>query len=283
MILVTGATGRVGRDVVGGLHALGCQVVGMARNPATAHSVLPGFAHRIANYDDPEALQQAFTGIDKLVFIASDGDANSVARHHAKIIEAAAATSVPHIIFTSIIDCDASSPFYFAPVYRESERRLLGSAIDCTILRCGLYSDFIVENWVKPAEITGEMILPTGAGRVAPISRKDLAAAIAAVAAGPRRANKAFIITGQHALSFAEIASLYETINARPMRYRPCSNEDYRRLIAPQLQAPWPQAFCSLGTAIAEGRWQSASQDFKNITSRGPESFGEFLIRTKSR
>jgi NAD(P)H dehydrogenase (quinone) len=282
MILVTGATGRVGQDVVGGLHALGCQVAGLVRNPATANSVLPRVAHRIADYDDPDTLKRAFAGIDELVFISSDGDANSVARHHAKIIEAAEATGVQHIVFTSIIDCEASSPFYFAPVYRDSERRLLGSGISCTILRSGLYSDFIVENWLKPAEIVGKMMLPTGGGRVAPISRKDLAAAIVVLAARPRRGNNCYMITGRSALSFAQIAAVYERVYARPMRYRPCSNEDYLLSVSPRLHAPWPLAFSTLGTAIAEGRWGTASLDFNDVTSRNAETFSDFLIRTRS-
>lgn len=279
--MVTGATGRVGRDVIGGLRSLGCMVVGMARDPATALAVLPGLSPRIADYDDIVSLKRALTGVDQLVFVSSDGDANSVVRHHANVIESAVASGIRHIVFTSIIDCDAASPFYFASVYDDTERRLLASGIGSTILRCGLYSDFIVEHWLKPSEAAGEMMLPAGPARVAPISRKDVAAAIAAVAACPARTHGRYTITGPDGLSFHEIAAIYETVIARPLRYRPCSQEDYVRSVSDRLPEPWPVAFATLCAAIEEGRWNSVSQDFKNITSREAESFYDFLIRTK--
>ena len=125
-------------------------------------------------------------------------------------------------------------------------------------------------------------MLPAGGGRVTPISRKDVAAVIAAVAARPGRAEACHVITGRQALSFAEIAAVYETVFARPMRYRDCSKDDYLGSVCDRLEAPWPLAFASLGAAIAEGRWGSASPDFMDITSRETESFHDFLVWARS-
>jgi NAD(P)H dehydrogenase (quinone) len=60
-----------------------------------------------------------------MVLISSDGDASAAMRHHANAIEAATATCIRHITFTSIVDTDELSPFYFSPVYRDVERRLV--------------------------------------------------------------------------------------------------------------------------------------------------------------
>jgi uncharacterized protein YbjT (DUF2867 family) len=93
VILVTGATGHVGRAVVCRLASLGHDVVAMVRDVQAASRRLPsGTALRVADYEDASALKRALAGIDDMVLISSDGDATAVMRHHANAIEAATAT-----------------------------------------------------------------------------------------------------------------------------------------------------------------------------------------------
>src|SRR6266446_6380254 len=152
MILVTGATGHVGA-VVSKLASLGHDVVAMVRDVQAASRRLPsGIALRVADYEDASALKRALAGIDDMVLISCDGDASAVMRHHANAIEAATATNIRHITFTSIVDTDELSPFYFSPVCRDAERRLAVCSAPSTILRCGLYSDFILKHWLVPSQ-----------------------------------------------------------------------------------------------------------------------------------
>jgi len=133
---------------------------------------------------DFSALRSALAGADQMTLISSDGDARAVMRHRANIISAATAASLRHITFTSIVDVEARWPFYDAPVYRDAVR-LDDSFIPTTIVRCGLYSHFILGHWLTPGRESGEVLLPTGQGCVAPISRDDVAAAIATIASQP--------------------------------------------------------------------------------------------------
>jgi NAD(P)H dehydrogenase (quinone) len=280
MILVTGATGHVGCAVVCRLASLGHDVVAMVRDVQAARRRLPsGIALRVADYEDAAALKSAFAGIDDLVLISSDGDASAVIRHHANAIEAAAATNIRHITFTSIIDTDALSPFYFSPVYRDAERRLAACGVPSTILRCGLYSDFILQHWLVPSQASGELVLPAGQGQVAPISRDDVAAAVAAVAAKPDKPRTISVITGHRALGFGKIAASYGETIARPIRYCPCSIDEYLTWASAHLDDPWPHAFSTLCASIAEGRYSRVSEDFTALTGREPERFRDFLRR----
>jgi len=86
-----------------------------------------------------------------MVLISGDGYARAVMRHHANIISAATAAGLRHITFTSIVDVEPRSPFYYAPVYRDAERRLEDGGIPTAIIRCGLYSDSILEHWLTPS------------------------------------------------------------------------------------------------------------------------------------
>ncbi|WP_436149063.1 NAD(P)H-binding protein [Bosea sp. LjRoot90] len=283
MILVTGATGHVGRAVVGRLASLGHDVVAMVRGRQIAAECLPSeIALRVADYEDASALKRAFAGIDEVVLISSDGDASAVMRHHANAIEAAAAAGARHIIFTSIVDVDGRSPFYFAPVYRDAERRLAACSVPSTILRCGLYCEFILEYWLFSSQTSGELALPAGDGRVAPISRDDVAAAIAMVAADSDKSPKIHTVTGDLALDFGEITASYGETVARQVGYRPCSIDEYQALASAQFDDPWPCAFSTLCASIAEGRYSRVSDDFAVLTGRGPESFQDFLRRATS-
>lgn len=283
MILVTGATGHVGGAVVGRLVSLGHDVVAMVRDPRTAAEHLPpGIALRVADYEDASALRRAFAGIDDIILISSDGAADTVMRHHANAIEAAAAARARHIVFTSIVDVDDRSPFYFAPAYRDAERRLAACGVSATILRCGLYCEFILDHWLSPSQASGELALPAGDGRVAPISRDDVAAAVAAVAANPDKTANIHALTGNPALGFAEMTAIYGETVAGQVSYRPCTVDEYRALASAQLDDPWPLAFSTLSASIAEGRYGRVANDFTALTGRAPESFRDFLRRKAS-
>jgi len=279
MILVTGATGHVGRAVVSRLVSSGHEVAALVRKPEAAQGRLPReTALRVGDYEDASTLKAAFTGIDELVLISSDGAAEAVMRHHANAIAAATAAGVRHTTFTSIVDIGESSPFYYAPVYRDAERRLATCGVPSTILRCGLYSDFILDTWLAPA--SGELALPAGQGLVAPVSRDDVAAAVAAVAAKTDTSRTLYTITGDRAQGFDAIAAFYAEATARPLRYRPCALSDCLVSASARLDTPWPQAFATLCASIAEGRYTSTSSDFTTLTGKPPESFRDFLVRT---
>lgn len=283
MILVTGASGNVGRNVVSRLTLLGHAVAALVRDAQAAQRRLPmEITLRVGDYEDVSTLKRAFAGIDELVLISSDGDADAVMRHHANAIEAARTAGVRHITFTSIVDIGEASPFYYARAYRDAERRLAACGVPSTILRCGLYSDFILDTWLVPARGSGELLLPAGKGLVTPISRDDVAAAVATAAARPDKSPTLYTITGEQALTFDEIAAWYSEAAERPMRYRACSLDDYLASASARLEEPWPQAFSSLCVSIAQGRYAATLGDFTALTGRRPESFRDFLGRAAS-
>jgi len=283
LILVTGATGYVGSTVVRRLLSHGLEVAAMVRDASAAGERLsPQVTLRVADYENISALRSALAGADQMILISSDGDARAVMRHHANVISAATAAGIRHITFTSIVDVEARSPFYYAPVYRDAERRLEDSGIPTTIVRCGLYSDFILEHWLTPGRESGEVLLPTGQGCVAPISRDDVAAAIAAIASQPREHHLSYVITGHQALTLDEIVAAFGEVVGQPIQYRDSDIGDYLVWAWARLHDPWPHAFSTLCASIAEGRYSYVSGDFAELVGKEPESLQEFLRRTLS-
>ena len=186
----------------------------------------------------------------------------AVTRRHSNAIEAAGATNIRHITFTSIVDTDELSPFNFSPVYRDAERRLAVCSVPSMVLRCGLYSDFVLRHWLVPSHTWGELVLPTGHGRVAPISRDDVAAAVAAVAAKRNKSRIIYMITGHRALGFGEIAASYGETIVRQVRYRPCSIDKYLTWASVASRRSLALCLLTLCASIAEGRYSQVSKAF---------------------
>jgi NAD(P)H dehydrogenase (quinone) len=281
MILVTGASGYVGGAALRRLAAMGHPVAAMARHVGRAeHNVPAGVPVRIANYDDRSSLERAFEGITRLLFVASDGDARDVMCHHANVVDATTASGVEHVTFTSIVDVDETSPFYFAPVYRYAERRLAECGVKWTILRCGLYSDFVLTHWLQPARSTGEISLPLAAARIAPVSRDNVAEAAARVVASRDHHGKIYELTGPRSYSFDEIAAAASRLFGIQIRYVSCPPTDYLQRAWTEMSDPWPHAFSTLCASISQGRYSNVSTHSDDMTGRQAESFEDFLHRT---
>lgn len=277
MIVVTGASGYIGGKAISRLLELGVPVTAMGRQRERLRQALPSDVPTvIADYDDPPGLDRAFAGATKLLFIASDGFADDVRRQHANVIAAANRSAVSQVAFTSIVDIADGSPFYYAPVYRDAEQKLKMSRFSSAIIRCGLYSDFILRHWLEEGRIS----LPLGNARMAPISRDDVAAA--AVHALLHEVDPVWILTGARSYSMAEIASAASHVMGRPFTYRPCAPEDYMKRLQAEMEQPWPMAFSSLCASIGEGRYAQTSTRFTDLLSRPAESFEDFLRRHHS-
>lgn len=280
MPLVTGASGYVGGAALRQLARLGVPAVALARNAEKAARALPdGTLVRIANYEDRSSLERAFEGVTKLLFVASDGAGAEVIRQHANVIDAATTVGVEHVAFTSIVDVEETSPFYYAPVYRDAERRLVESGVGWTILRCGLYADFVLSNWLLPARSSGEVSLPVGWACIAPISRDDVAAAAVAALVSNGHKGRRYDLTGPRSHSFAEVAEVASAVLGLEIRYAPCSPADYLLRSWTGSTEPGSHAFTSLYASIAQGRYGSSSTDVQALIGRPAEDLEAFLRR----
>lgn len=281
MILVTGASGYVGGAATRRLSAMGHPVAGLARSVRGAEPNLPaGTPIRVADYHDPSSLQKALEGVSALLFVASDGPARDVMRQHANVLEAAVAAGVEHVVFTSIVDVDETSPFYFTPVYRDAERRLAELWSNCTILRCGLYLDFLLSHWVEPAMSNGRISVPVGSARIAPISRDDVAEAAATAVVSSHHRGQIHELTGPKSYSFDEVAALVSELTGALIQHSACSPSDYLQRAWSEMEDPWPHAFATLCASIAQGRYSLVSRDVENLLERPAESLEDFLRRS---
>jgi NAD(P)H dehydrogenase (quinone) len=259
---VTGASGGVGSRTIRELRAR-AHVVGLARRPeaATAADEV-----RRADYDDPASLRDAFAGLDTLVFISSDGVVETMSRHHDHVVAAAIDAGVPHVVYTSIVDIEPDSRFYYSPGHQDTEARLLASGIRCCFARTSIFADFFAETWLQ----TDALAVNAGDGGMSLVTRDDTAAALAAAALDGL--DGVVDVTGPDALTGAEIAVI------AGVEYQPLDDDEYRRRLTAEGNPTWlVQAFSSMFRSVVEGRFARVSDDVPRLTGRPQRTFAEFL------
>jgi len=221
MIVVTGATGSLGRLVVGGLPA--DQVVAAARTPEKAADL--GVEVREADYDRPETLDKAFVGADTVLLISGNELGKRVSQH-AAAIDAAKRAGASRIVYTSAPYADTPE-LVLAPEHKATEQLIRDSGVPFTFLRNGWYHENYGDT-IARAATTGEVVGSAGAGRVASASRADFAAAAVAVLTGSGHENKIYELTGDTAWMFSELAAEIAAVAGHPVTYRDLSPAEHQ-------------------------------------------------------
>ncbi|MEU6057118.1 NAD(P)H-binding protein [Streptomyces sp. NPDC047097] len=258
MLLVTGASGALGSLVAERLTGRADVLLG-TRNPSTAigagargPSAAIGAGTRRVDFDDPRTLPGAFTGVDTLLLVSAGyGEDDTVAARHGAAIEAAERTGVRHLVYTSLSGDGDHLPYALA--HRWTERRLRESGLAWTVLRNGLYAELLAALAAPGPD--GRITAPLGEGRLAAVTRADLAEAAVRVALDPApHTGRVYELVGETALGGTDLAAALSTPGA-PVRYEPTTLAAARAaLIASGTAAPFQvQMLTGTYSAIAHG------------------------------
>lgn len=207
MIAVTGATGQLGRIVIDALlkKVLAGEIIAAVRTPAKAADLAAlGVIVRQADYGQPETLEAAFAGMDKLLLISGSEVGQREAQHKA-VIEAARAAGVGFIAYTSLLHAD-TSPLGLGVEHRATEALLKASGIPFALLRNGWYSENYAAS-IPPALAHHAFIGAAGEGRIASAARQDYAEAAAEVMTREDQAGKVYELAGDDSYTLAQFAA----------------------------------------------------------------------------
>ncbi|MEO5707635.1 MAG: NAD(P)H-binding protein [Alteraurantiacibacter sp.] len=171
---VSGASGPFGRKVIEALQVRGARVIAGARDPGALADL--GVEVRACDYDKPETLPPALSGVDRVLLVSSNAVGRRVPQH-AAVIDAAVAAGCEHFAYTSILH-GLESPLALAEEHKATERYLLASGLSHTILRNAWYSENFEPNF-GAAVGQGAIATAAGEGRFAPALRAELAEAAA--------------------------------------------------------------------------------------------------------
>lgn len=269
-ITVTGATGHLGRLVVAGLLDRGVpaeQVVAVVRSPEKAADLAErGVQVRHGDYDQPDTLPSALAGTDRLVFISASEVGRRIAQHRA-VVEAAVATGVSFVAYTSILKCDTTS-IPLAGEHQATEELIVASGLPYSLLRNSWYTENYTGN-LAGALASGAILGSAGEGRVAAATRADYAAAAVAVATGEGHENTVYELGGDHAFTLAELAAEVTRLSGTEVVYRDLPPDEYAAaLVSFGLDEGYAAALAASDVGLSKGELDTDSGDLSRLIGR---------------
>ncbi|PBC96974.1 NAD(P)H dehydrogenase (quinone) [Streptomyces sp. Ag82_O1-15] len=267
-IVVTGATGHLGRHVIEGLleKVPADQITAVVRDTEKA----AGFAARgvklaVANYNEPETFGTLFAAGDKVLLISgNEFDKGRVAQHQV-VLDAAKAAGVALFAYTS---APGTLTAALADDHKGTEKAILESGVPYALLRNGWYNENYTEN-LAPVLEYGAVTQAAGDGKVASAARADYAAAAVAVLTGEGHENKTYELSGDTAWSFAEYAALVAERSGKEIVYNAVSVEALTGILTGAgLPGPLAAILAGVDASIENGELAGTSGDLSRLTGR---------------
>jgi uncharacterized protein YbjT (DUF2867 family) len=272
MILVTGATGQVGREVVR-LLAGDVPVRALVRDRDAAR--LDGAEVAVGSFEDRASLACAMTGVETLFLAGRDNPAQ--VDQHSRVLAAAAAAGVGRIVKLSAAAAAPDSPVALMCWHAATEQELRATGAGWTFLRPHLYMQNLLRFAAEVAG-SGTLTAPMGSGEFPLVDTRDVAAAAAAVLREPRQhAMRTYVLTGPRAVSYAEIATAMAAVAGRAVEYRAAEPAAFRDGLLGTGIPEWrADDLAAIATAYADDD-NRVSDDLPAILGRPATSLERFL------
>ena len=276
-IVITGATGQLGRLVVEALldhNVPAGQIVAAGRDLAQAADLADrGVQIRPIDYNDPESLRAAFVGANKVLLI-SGSEVGQRIEQHRNAIEAAKDAGVGLIAYTSIANADRTG-MQLADEHLATEKILEESGLPFALLRNGWY----MENYTAQLGTFlqhGAVLGSAGDGRVSAATRADYARAAAAVLLLEDQAGKVYELGGDEPFTLSELAAAVSAASDRPVKYQDLPAEQYAgALVGAGLPEGYAAILADSDLGIARGELLVTSGDLSRLIGRPATSMRE--------
>lgn len=277
-LLVTGANGKLGRQVVNLLLAAGGNtIIAASRDTAKlADLAAKGAQTRRADFDDPASLSAAFAGVDRVLIISTDslGSGQRLTQHK-NAVQAAKEAGVTGLVYTSMPNPETSK-VTFAGDHLGTEQAIKASGVPYTILRNAWYQENLLMSLPHALE-SGQWYSASGEGRISHIAHDDCAAA-AAAALLKTPENATYTLTGPELLTTKQIAALASAASGKPLAVVDVTDE---QLAGGLKAAGLPEAIIpmlvSFDTNTREGGFDVLTDDVATLTGKAPRPLADFL------
>ncbi|MFA6954904.1 MAG: SDR family oxidoreductase [Thermoanaerobaculia bacterium] len=280
MIVVTGASGKLGHHVVEALLenvpanevAVAVRTVAKAADLATL-----GVEVRQLDYDKPESAATALAGADKVLLISSSEVGKRFPQHRT-VVDAAKKAGVKLLAYTSLVNVGRAR-MTLAAEHLATEEYIRASGVPFVFLRNGWYIENYSEN-LAPALAHGALVGSAGHGRVSAATRSDYAAAAAAVLTGSGHERKVYELAGDTALTLSELASAIATASGKPIVYNDLPAPELARVL---IGAGLPQSFADIladaDLGLGRGELENGSGDLRRLIGRPTTTIVEVLAK----
>jgi (4-alkanoyl-5-oxo-2,5-dihydrofuran-3-yl)methyl phosphate reductase len=271
MILVTGATGNVGSEVVAQLIAAGCRVRGLTRDPLKAARWNDRAETAIGYFRDPESIARACAGVRSVLLIAAGADVAPLS----KLLDATRLSGAPRIIFISgsVADWPNSE---IGALFRDREGVVRNCGLPFTVLRpCDFMSN--AYQWTNTIKRRGVVYNVLGSAKSALIAPEDVAAVAVKCLTTGEFDGQTLMLTGSEALSVPEQAEILSQTLRTPIR---CIEVSVAQAVDSLIQSGMSEVAARYAGEIYErerrGEAEKLAQQFATITGKTPRTFREW-------
>ena len=281
MILVTGATGQLGSQIVENLlkKISPTEIAVLVRDEEKAKELKEkGVQIRVGDYTNPASLVGTFKDVNKLILISSN-DFNDRFGQHKNVIDAAKQAGVKHILYTSMSmnDIETSPLKGFLEDHYQAEAYIKQNGFTYTMLQHSLYLD-VIPMFIGEQVLDTGVFFPAGEGRVAYASRTDLAEAISKIALSDAFDNQSLPLTNVENYSYADVAKILTELSGKEVAYVSPTPEIFADTLK-GFGLPEPIIQMSLGFAagIKNNDFDKTFPNLETILGRKPQTLKDFL------
>ena len=280
MIIVTGATGKLGHAVVERLlERLPAAQIGVSvRSPEKAGVFAErGVRVRRGDFEDAASLHHAFEGASQVLIVSVDSVGEAAVSRHRNAVEAAKAVGARRVLYTSHMASNPASLFAPALDHAATESILTTSGVAFTSLRNGFYMESALRVMGDALE-TGRLVAPED-GPVSWTATADLAEAAALALADEERLQGVTPpLTALEALDFTDIAAIASEVAGRPITRVTVTDKEYKAsLVAHGVPEMYADLFLGLFEASRRGEFAAVDSTLERLLGRPPITVREFL------
>jgi uncharacterized protein YbjT (DUF2867 family) len=272
-VLVTGATGNVGRPLIAGLLAAGAQVRALTRAPAAAP--LPPEAEVIGgDYATPGLFTGSVRGADA-VFV----NIGAIRAGLAQLLAAARDADVSKIVLLSstTVRDEGDQVYALGAQHKMAEDAVKAVGTEWTVLRCGGFATNTLA-WAASVRADSVVRAPYGQAAMALIAEQDIAAAAAWVLLDPGHAGQTYYLTGPESLTQIQQAEAIGSAIGRPVRFKELPPEMFRQFAAQRFPAPVVDDLLR-GWAQSVGHPAAIAPDLEKLIGRPATTYAQWAVR----
>jgi uncharacterized protein YbjT (DUF2867 family) len=276
MILVTGATGHIGSELVRLLAEQGTPARALIHTPDKAAPIQRlGLETAVGDFEQPDTLDAAMAGCDHLFLLSPPSPRQAEQEQH--VIDAAKRAGVEHVVKQSVPWADDPDVgFVFCRWHGQVEQHLERSGLSYTLLRP---SNFM-QNFLMSAQPVAEQGVLYGMldeGRVGFIDTRDIAAVAAQLLTNPGHQGASYTLTGPEALSAAEVAERLSAAIGRQVRAVDVGPDTFRQGLAAAGLPGWlVDGVVEGNELLAAGQGAEVTDEVARVLGRPPRTFAQF-------
>jgi uncharacterized protein YbjT (DUF2867 family) len=275
MILIAGATGTVGSEILKRLSAQATEIRAVTRDPrkADAH-LLPHVQFVQGDLEDPESMKRACAGVDRAFLLTNSSE--RAEHQQTSFTHVVHQSGVRHIVKLSQLHADANAPERFLRYHGVVEAAIRSSGLAFTFLRPNLYMQGLL-NFRRSIQTQSAIFAAAGDARISAVDVRDLADVAVSALTTAQHDNQSYALTGPEALTFAEMAHQLSRAIGRTITFVDVPPAAMRAALA-DLGFPAWQADGLLEELALYRRDEAAGVEpgVRDALSRPPRAFAEF-------